>query len=103
LDPTLAPPGGKNGSGKKMATASEKPRGKGRPRSRPLCPAGERITRYAKARGMNVQQLAAAASLSEVSVYAIVGGETVDPRVSTLRALADALGVSLDRLWPRTP
>jgi len=86
-----------------MATASEKPRGKGRPRSRPLCPAGERITRYAKARGMNVQQLAAAASLSEVSVYAIVGGDTVDPRVSTLRALADALGVSLDRLWPRAP
>lgn len=73
----------------------------GRPRSRPVCPAGERIVRYAKSRGLNLNELAAEAGLNCVTVYAIVGGQTPDPRVSTLRALADALGVSLDRLWPR--
>jgi|Laugresu1bdmlbsd_1035121.scaffolds.fasta_scaffold93104_1 transcriptional regulator with XRE-family HTH domain len=84
-----------------MATTEEKPRGKGRPRSRPLTPAGERIVRFAKSRGFSLQQLAEKASVSEVSLYAIIGGTTPDPRVSTLRAVADALGVTLDRLWPR--
>lgn len=85
-----------------MATGSEKPKAKGgRPRSRPICPLGQRIVRLASRKGWNVQQLAAEANLSEVSVYALIGGETADPRVSTLRALADVLGTTLDRLWPR--
>jgi len=83
------------------ATGKKKNAG-GRPRTRPVTEVGVRITRYAENRGWTVLDLAREANVSSVSLYGIIGGTTPDPRVSTLRAVADALGVTLDRLWPRS-
>jgi transcriptional regulator with XRE-family HTH domain len=47
---------------------------------------------------MTQQALATAAGLSISAVVHIKAGRIPDPRISTLRALAKALGVSLDDL-----
>jgi DNA-binding XRE family transcriptional regulator len=47
----------------------------------------------AKRRGMHIDDLAAAAGITPQCIY-----QLKDPRVSTARAIADALGVTLDRL-----
>jgi len=83
-----------------MATASEK-RKPGRPQTYERTPLGKRIERYAANRHMTARDVAQAAGISHVTLYGMMNGTTPDPRVSTLRAVADALGVSLDRLWPR--
>jgi transcriptional regulator with XRE-family HTH domain len=48
--------------------------------------------------GMTQQQVATAAGLSMSLITQLEQGSKSDPRLSTLRALAGALGVSLDEL-----
>jgi transcriptional regulator with XRE-family HTH domain len=59
---------------------------------------GDRLRSFRAAAGLTQQQLATAAKLSVSVVTQIEQGKTDDPRLSTLRALAKALGVSLDKL-----
>lgn len=75
-----------------MATVSERHPG-GRPRVRPASPLFERIEAMAKRRGLRLDQLAERAGVCVATLYNIG-----DPKVSTAKALADALGVTIDRL-----
>ena len=61
----------------------------------------ERVQALRQARGWNQRRLAREAGLAPNQVSQIEGGVTQDPRISTLRALADALEVSLDVLTGR--
>jgi transcriptional regulator with XRE-family HTH domain len=64
-----------------------------------LCmPIKDALRRLRKAAGMTQQALAMKAGLSISAVIHIEAGRIPDPRVSTLRALAKALGVPLDEL-----
>lgn len=71
----------------------------GRPRENELTPFGLHVVDLAKRRGMTVRDLADAAGLSHPTVYRILSGVTPDPRASTLLALANALGTTMQRLW----
>ena len=74
-----------------MATA-ERHAG-GRPRTREPSALFVRIEAMAKRRGMRLDELAARAGLSIATLYNIG-----DPKVSTAKAIADALGVTMDKL-----
>jgi transcriptional regulator with XRE-family HTH domain len=63
-----------------------------------LMPIGDRLKRLRKAAGMTQQALATAAGLSMSAIIHIEAGRIPDPRLSTLKALARALGVTLDEL-----
>jgi transcriptional regulator with XRE-family HTH domain len=52
--------------------------------------------------GMSQQSLAVSAGLSVSLVSQIERGSRADPRMSTITALAEALGVSLDELVGRS-
>jgi len=80
-----------------MATASERHPG-GRPRVRPASPLLERIEGMARRRGLRLDELAERAGLGVATLY-----QLNDPRVSTAKALADALGVTVDRLIREEP
>lgn len=84
-----------------MATDGEH-RGPGRPRIVKRNPLGERIDRLTAARGMTIYDLSEACGVSQPCLYRICTGESADPRVSTLVAIADALGVTVDSLVGRT-
>jgi transcriptional regulator with XRE-family HTH domain len=58
----------------------------------------ERVKCLRLAAKMTQQQLAGAAGIALTALAQIEQGVTTDPRLSTLRALARALGVSLDEL-----
>lgn len=55
----------------------------------------ERIKEISKKRGMNLQTVAKRAGLSSNMIYQY---KTVNPKIETLRVLADVLGVSVDYL-----
>jgi transcriptional regulator with XRE-family HTH domain len=57
---------------------------------------GDRVRRLRVRAGLTQQALAVAAGLSVSAVAQIEAGKTPDPRLSTLRAMAGALGVSID-------
>jgi transcriptional regulator with XRE-family HTH domain len=59
-----------------------------------------RLRQLREARKLTQQALATAAGLSVSQITHIEQGRTTDPRMSTLRALAKALVVSLDELIP---
>lgn len=59
---------------------------------------GSRLRSLRESKKLTQQQLATAAGLSLSVLSRIEYGGTPDPRISTLRALAKALGVSLDDL-----
>ena len=61
-------------------------------------PFGARLRALRGAARMSRASLAAAAGLSVSLVEKLEQGQTADPRLSTLYALADVLGVSLDEL-----
>jgi transcriptional regulator with XRE-family HTH domain len=61
-------------------------------------PIKDRLKRLRKAAGLTQQALAVKAGLSMASVIHLEGGRTPDPRMSTLLALAKALGVTVDEL-----
>lgn len=56
------------------------------------------LRRLREAAEMTQQQLAVAAGLSVSAVSQIEQGTNTDPRMSTLKALARALGVTVDEL-----
>jgi transcriptional regulator with XRE-family HTH domain len=61
-------------------------------------PMSERLKRLRKAKGLTQQDLANAAGVSISVVVQIESGKITDPRASTLRGLAEQLGVTLDDL-----
>lgn len=82
-------------------TRTIEPRGPGgRPRNWEPTPAGQRIEALAARRGLRLQDVAEKAGISVACIYGIVSGRTTDPRVSVAQAIAGALGVKLDRIFP---
>ena len=75
-----------------MAVGAERHAG-GRPRTREPSALFLQVQALAKRRGMHIDELANAAGITPQCIY-----QLKDPRVSTARAIADALGVTLDRL-----
>jgi len=75
-----------------MATVSTR-HAPGRPRVRPPSALFVRIEGMAKRRGVRLEELASMAGVGRATLYQIS-----DPKVSTAKALADALGVTVDRL-----
>jgi transcriptional regulator with XRE-family HTH domain len=63
-----------------------------------VMPIKDRLRQLRKAAGMTQQALAVKAGLSVTAIVHIEGGRIDDPRGSTLKAIARALGVSLDEL-----
>jgi transcriptional regulator with XRE-family HTH domain len=63
-----------------------------------LMPIKDRLKQLRTAAGMTQQALAVKAGLSVSAVVHLEAGRIPDPRISTLRALARALGVSIDDL-----
>jgi len=75
-----------------MATVAERQSG-GRPRTREPSALFLRIQGMAKRRGMKLDELADRAGLCVATLYNIG-----DPKVSTAKAIAAVLGVTVDRL-----
>jgi transcriptional regulator with XRE-family HTH domain len=61
-------------------------------------PLQDKLKALRRAAGLSQEALAVAAGLSGSLVRKIEQGESLDPRMSTLKALAKVLGVSLDEL-----
>ena len=68
-----------------------------------LMPIGDRLKRLRTAAGLTQQALATKAGLSMSAVIHIEKGRIPDPRGSTLKALAGALGVTVDELLSDEP
>lgn len=81
-----------------MATGSTKRHGGGRPRTLPRSVMGEKIERFAHQRGLHMDEVAAAAGIQTPSLYRILTGEIRSPRLATVKAIAKALGVKLEKL-----
>lgn len=85
-----------------MATAEsrhgESARRPGRPRHLQRTALGVRIESLANRRGMGMHQLAEAAEVSGPTLYNICTGRSAEPKLSTLQAIAGALGVPVSRL-----
>jgi transcriptional regulator with XRE-family HTH domain len=64
---------------------------------------GKRVRELRAAAGLTQQQLAVAAGMTLSNVAQIERGKITDPRLSTLRALAAALGVPLGELAGDSP
>jgi transcriptional regulator with XRE-family HTH domain len=69
--------------------------------TRELSPIALRLKELREIAGMSQQSLAVSAGVSVSLVSQIERGSRVDPRMSTITALATALGVSLDELVAR--
>jgi len=69
--------------------------------SQELLPIARRLKELRETTGMSQQSLAVSAGLSVSLVSQIERGSRVNPRISTIAALATALGVSLDELVGR--
>jgi transcriptional regulator with XRE-family HTH domain len=59
---------------------------------------GNRLKQMREAAGLTQQSLAVLAKTNAGVIAAIEQGKTPDPRISTLRDIAKALGVSIDQL-----
>lgn len=75
-----------------MASVSERHAG-GRPRTRPETELFIRVKGMANRRGIQIDELARKAGVSPGAIY-----DLGDPRLSTLRKIASALGVKVGRL-----
>jgi len=80
-----------------MASVSDRHAG-GRPRTIRRCPLGVKIERFADAAGMHIDQVADAAGISTATLYRILTGGIASPRLATVKAIATALGVKLEKL-----
>jgi transcriptional regulator with XRE-family HTH domain len=80
-----------------MASVSERHPG-GRPRTVRRCELGQKIEKLAAAKGLHIDEVAAAAGISTPGLYLILTGDTQSPRLATIKAIAAALGVKLDKL-----
>jgi transcriptional regulator with XRE-family HTH domain len=80
-----------------MASRNGKKNVGGRPRSREPSALFQRVEILTKRRGLSLQDVAIRAGVSVACIY-----QLDDPRISTAKAIADALGVTVDRLaFPR--
>jgi transcriptional regulator with XRE-family HTH domain len=68
---------------------------------RELAPFGGRLKKLREEAGLTQRELAERAEVSLSIVFQIEQGAKKDPRISTLVALAEALGVSVDELVGR--
>jgi len=59
---------------------------------------GENIKKYRKKLGISQDVLSKRANLAFHTIAKIEAGSTPDPRIETVKKIADALGVSLDDL-----
>ena len=59
---------------------------------------GENIRRYRLKLGMSQDALSKKANLAFHTIAKIESGSTSDPRIETVKSMADVLGVSLDDL-----
>jgi len=75
----------------------------GRPRSRNLSPLGLALQILMDRKGLNVNQVAERSGVSPHAIYSIMDGCTREPRVSTLRKLAEHLGTTKARLERHLP
>lgn len=64
-------------------------------------PLGDRIRKARLRYGMSQTELAKRVGISKTAMNQIEMGETTDPRMSRIRAIADILGVSMDYLAGR--
>lgn len=80
-----------------MATVSDRHAG-GRPRQLERNQLGKRIESLAARKGIRMDELAELAGISVPSLYRIATGTTPDPKVSTVNAIATALGTTIDAL-----
>lgn len=81
-----------------MASVSEKRHAGGRPRTLKRCALGVKIERLAAVNGMHLDQVAAAAGITFPSLHCICTGRTKSPKFATIKAIAAALGVKVDKL-----
>jgi transcriptional regulator with XRE-family HTH domain len=63
-----------------------------------LMPIGDRLKQLRTAKGMTQLQLSRATGLSLSIIAQLEQGDTANPRLNTVKALAKALGCSLDDL-----
>jgi transcriptional regulator with XRE-family HTH domain len=68
-----------------------------------LTPLKDRLKELRKASGLTQQALAVKAGLSVSNVVHIEAGRIPDPRVNTVKAIADALGCKVDDLLAEAP
>lgn len=66
--------------------------------SRPESRIGGNVKKYRKKLGISQDSLSKKANLAFHTVAKIEAGATPNPTINTVKKLADALGVSLDRL-----
>ncbi len=59
------------------------------------------IKRYRKKKGLSQDKLAKLADVTHTTLIKIESGANDNPTIKTLRKIADALGVSLDKLVGR--
>jgi transcriptional regulator with XRE-family HTH domain len=76
-----------------MQVAGQTRHAGGRPRTRQPSDLYVRVELLAKRRGLRLEDLAEAAGVGLSTLYRLH-----DPRVSTVKAIADTLGVTIDRL-----
>lgn len=81
-----------------MATVSHDRHPGGRPRTIRRCPLGVKIERFAAAAGMHMDEVAKEAGITTAGLYQILTGKIQSPRLSTIKKLAAALGVKLEKL-----
>ena len=70
----------------------------GRPRTVDRCPLGLTIERLAVRRGIHLDELARSAGISTPSLYRIMTGTIRSPRLATVKAIASALDVGVEKL-----
>jgi transcriptional regulator with XRE-family HTH domain len=80
-----------------MATVNDRHAG-GRPRTLRRTEIGQRIERLAASRGLHLDELADRAGIRFPTLHRICTGRIKSPKLETVKALAEALGVKLDRL-----
>lgn len=76
-----------------MATVSGERHAGGRPRTRQPSELFLKVEKLARRRGLHLDELASKAGISTPTLY-----QLRDPRVSTAKAIAEALGITVDRL-----
>jgi len=70
----------------------------GRPRERQLTELGRRIEARLVSRHMSVTDLQAESGVDRQTIYAIMSGQTAEPKASTLSKIATGLGTTRDKL-----